>query len=447
MGRWRLYWVEVLDEEIDRIQAGTRHAWCAHFWRDDRLFVVYYDARFSMHVMTRRPGSPPLITGLSERPDLVLAWLNKTAIASVLREFGTGQRAVSHAALDELPASKPIEHLRAILVATSTLPARDEHLARLERWVAHPGRPRRSRAPALLHRYAVWHLLRRLRQRNNNKHTTQAQVVTVQRHVRAAIALLDGLGTGSRALADARQEDLDSWLTSGQACHRREAGHFVHRARRQRLTSLEFPATRWRGPGRAIDTKTRWAQARWLLHDHTVNPADRVSGLLLLLYAQTPAAISRLTLEHVKTTGHQVHLRLGREPVAQATCRPGPRPPRPAPRPRRTRRPGHLSMAVPRRPSRPPDQRLPARRTPAPTRTPPSAEPLRRTVQPSHRTPRRHARPAARHPHQSRRRLTTRLRRRLDHLRRPLQPPQANPRRGHRTSRQSTRVKGIQTLE
>ncbi len=125
----------------------------------------------------------------SERPNLVLAWLNKTAIASVLREFGTGQRALSHAGLDELPASKPIEHLRAILVATSTLPPRDEHLARLERWIARTlaehGDPEQRQ---LLHRYAVWHLLRRLRQRDNAAHATHAQVVTVQRHVRAAIA-------------------------------------------------------------------------------------------------------------------------------------------------------------------------------------------------------------------------------------------------------------------
>ena len=46
---WHLYWVEVSDDEIDRIQAGTRHAWYAHFWRDDLLLVVYEDARFSMH--------------------------------------------------------------------------------------------------------------------------------------------------------------------------------------------------------------------------------------------------------------------------------------------------------------------------------------------------------------------------------------------------------------
>lgn len=247
----------------------------------------------------------------------MLAWLNKTAIASVLREFGTGQRALSHAGLDELPPSKPAEHLRAILVATSTLPPRDEHLARLERWIAHTLAERNDpEQRQLLHRYAVWHLLRRLRQRNTTTYATHAQVVTVQRHVKAAIALLDGLATGGRALAGARQADLDAWLTSDQASHRREAGHFARWAKRHKLTSLEFPATRWHGPTGTIDTETRWAQARWLLHDHTLNPVDRVAGLLVLLYAQTPAAVSRLTLEHVKTTGHEVHLRLGREPIA-----------------------------------------------------------------------------------------------------------------------------------
>jgi hypothetical protein len=50
-------------------------------------------------------------------------------------------------------------------------------------------------------------------------------------------------------------------------------------------------------------------------HDDTVKAADRVAGLLLLLYAQTPAAISRLTLDHLDTTHHQVRLRFGREPV------------------------------------------------------------------------------------------------------------------------------------
>src|SRR5262249_24615578 len=144
----------------------------------------------------------------SERPNLVLAWLNKTATASVLREFGTGQRAISHAALDEPPVSKPAEPLRAILVATGTLPPRDEPLARLERWIEHTLAERSDPGQRqLLHRYAIWHVLRRLRRRTNTTHATHAQAVTAQRHIKAAIALLDGLAARGHTLASARQGD------------------------------------------------------------------------------------------------------------------------------------------------------------------------------------------------------------------------------------------------
>jgi hypothetical protein len=59
-----------------------------------------------------------------------------------------------------------------------------------------------------------------------------------------------------------------------------------------------------------------WAQARRLLHDDALKPGDRVAGLLVLLYAQQPAAISRLTVDHVQASDGVVRLRLGREPVA-----------------------------------------------------------------------------------------------------------------------------------
>ncbi len=64
-----------------------------------------------------------------------------------------------------------------------------------------------------------------------------------------------------------------------------------------------------------IDTETRWEQARWLLHDDMLTPEDRVAGLLVLLYAQWPAAISRLTPGHIQASDDQVRIRLGREPV------------------------------------------------------------------------------------------------------------------------------------
>jgi hypothetical protein len=72
----------------------------------------------------------------------------------------------------------------------------------------------------------------------------------------------------------------------------------VRWANKQKLTHLDYPAVKWGGPTRVIDTETRWHQARWLLHDHTVRPEDRVAGLLVLLYAQWPSAVSRRPQHH-----------------------------------------------------------------------------------------------------------------------------------------------------
>jgi hypothetical protein len=253
----------------------------------------------------------------AERPDTVLRWLDRPTGPAILRELAIGARPLSHAALDQLPDSKPLRHLRAMLVATDALPARDEQLVRLERWITQTIGGRDDPAQQqLLHRYAVWHLLRRLRDRNGGVDTTHSQLATVRQQLRAAIIVLDWLTAHGRTLQTADQGDLEAWLAGQQASHRLEAGHFVRWANAQKLTSLDFPATRWGGPTGVLDTQTRWQQARWLLHDTTLEPGDRVAGLLVLLYAQWPSAVSRLTLDHLHVGDDgAVRLRLGREPV------------------------------------------------------------------------------------------------------------------------------------
>ena len=104
-------------------------------------------------------------------------------------------------------------------------------------------------------------------------------------------------------------------MAGASTSQRGPTGHFIRWAKNQKLTSLDFPATRWAGPTRVIDVEGRWEQARQLLHDDTLQPEDRVAGLLVLLYAQQPASISRLTLDHIQISGNEVRLRLGREPV------------------------------------------------------------------------------------------------------------------------------------
>jgi hypothetical protein len=252
-----------------------------------------------------------------DRPATALNWLKHPTVTSVLSELATGHRPLTHAALDDLPPSKPLEHLRSVLVATHVLPARDEHLARIERWVTHTINERSDPDDKeLLQRYAVWHVLRRLRQRNHGTNTTYGQLDMVRQRVRAAISLLDWLRTRSLTLATCGQGDLDLWLTSNDDSPRFGAGHFVRWAISQRINrNLQFAATRWTGPARPLDQEQRWHQAKRLLHDDTLDTDDRVAGLLLLLYAQRPAAISRLTLDNIHTSDHTVTLQLGSIPV------------------------------------------------------------------------------------------------------------------------------------
>jgi len=250
-----------------------------------------------------------------ERPATVLGWLSKST-AGVLRELAAGQRPLTHAALDELPDSKPLRHLRTILVATGTLPPRDEQLTRLETWISRAVAERPGPAERrLLAQYATWHVVRRLRGRLAGQHTTYGQFLGAQRNVRAAIALLDWLAARGLTLETARQGDLDAWLGDAQASHRTDAGNFVRWARRNKLTTMDFAALKWGGPSGVIDTETRWEQARWLLYDDSLKPEDRLAGLLVLLYAQRTSVISRLTLGHLQAADRQVLIRLGRQPV------------------------------------------------------------------------------------------------------------------------------------
>ena len=122
-------------------------------------------------------------------------------------------------------------------------------------------------------------------------------------------------------LGDARQGDLDTWLSSEQVTCRHAAGHFVRWAKRQKLNTLDFAATK-----RAARTATSAARPDGNRHaacctTRASNPDDRVAGLLVPLYVQWPAAISRLTLDHVHADEQQTRLRLGREPVVPSRVR------------------------------------------------------------------------------------------------------------------------------
>jgi hypothetical protein len=224
---------------------------------------------------------------------------------------------LTHQAFDELPQGQALAHLRQTLVAVGALPWRDEEMTRLEVFLNglldSQGDAERRR---LLHRYLIWHLVRRTRGRNNGKPVTRQQSLLIRRLARGAVAFLDWLDARGLTLGSCQQADLDHWLADGQAVYREEAGRLIRWARAARLTSCYLPsAARWNGPSALLDREDRWDIARRLLHDDRLKPEDRLAGLLVLLYAQGVTAISRMTASQVQAGDGIVRLRLGRVPV------------------------------------------------------------------------------------------------------------------------------------
>jgi hypothetical protein len=51
------------------------------------------------------------------------------------------------------------------------------------------------------------------------------------------------------------------------------------------------------------------------LHDDTLQPDDRLAGLLVLLYAQGVTAISNMTIDQIQLDAHDAYVRLGPVPI------------------------------------------------------------------------------------------------------------------------------------
>jgi hypothetical protein len=102
--------------------------------------------------------------------------------------------------------------------------------------------------------------------------------------------------------------------------YRDETGHFVRWSVQHRHAhDLTYGTVRWTGPLGTIDSEKRWADARRLLHDDTLPTPDRVAGLLLILYAQKVATISRVTVDDVHISGDTVAITFGTSPVVLPT--------------------------------------------------------------------------------------------------------------------------------
>ncbi|HTZ30670.1 MAG TPA: hypothetical protein VMC83_42170 [Streptosporangiaceae bacterium] len=252
-----------------------------------------------------------------DRPDHMMDWLNNRGVGPLLEAIAACG-SVTHEGLDALPAGGTLDHLRSMMVAAGALPPRDERLAALERWIsdmvaglADQGHRR------VLHGYAVWHHLRRLRVRLDARPASLDQARNIHDHVTAAAAFLSWLEEHGLSLAACTQAGLDQWLggSRSQGLFIRSSNFIRWAVSRRHASGLTAPAARWAGPSGPLNQDRRWEDARRLLHEEEYTAADRVSGLLVLLYAQKLSGITALTSRHVRHEDDRTLLFLGSRPI------------------------------------------------------------------------------------------------------------------------------------
>lgn len=252
---------------------------------------------------------------LAAEPLTTRRWLRRAH--DLLTGLDQGRIPQDHSALDGLPHTKSVEHLRALMVGVQILPPDPAGPVRrlegsLDRLLASLDQPHRR----LVARWARWKVLPPLRQRAEQEGELRPAVANARRRIEQTVAFVTILQDQGRALIDATQHDIDQWF-AGSGVARWNARPFLAWClQHHHLPSqLELPA-QYRGrPTPPADPEDRWALAARLASDDQLDPADRVAGLLVVLYAQPLSRIATLSRNDIVAIDDRVQLRLGPDPL------------------------------------------------------------------------------------------------------------------------------------
>ena len=263
---------------------------------------------------------------------------------------------MTHAGLDEAGPDKAVNHLRSMLEHAGVLAARDEPLARFERWlsvklavVTEPA----VRGP--VEQFATWHHLRRLRRASVPGQDSAAAVRYAKQEITEAIKFLTWLhSTHHRTLATCLQQDVDEWLVSGPTT-RSKIRNLLAWAKKARLNRSVHITHQQAPPSRSLTQQQRLAWLRELLTGDSETLAYRVAGTLLLLFAQPLTRIAALRTSAIATIGNDVqHLAGARADPRTAAVRGHAHPPHRQPAQSQGRRwDRNQPVAVSRCPGRP----------------------------------------------------------------------------------------------
>lgn len=250
-----------------------------------------------------------------KRANSGLTWIQQPHVTAFLQQLAATP-VITHARLDELPASRTREYVRGLLVEHNALPRRDELSARFVVWADQALKRITSQNHRdIMRRYIRWHHQRRMNQMDE---VTQGTFLRSKQSVTVAIELLNWLTDQGTELTEVNQAHLDRWQAEGPTT-RGIASRFLDWAARTRLIdpSLKLQPHR-RGTSTRLDAAAQSELVANLSHANDLNPRDRAAAILILVFGQQVSDIVQLTWDHVTVTKELVTVTLGTVEIALA---------------------------------------------------------------------------------------------------------------------------------
>jgi hypothetical protein len=245
------------------------------------------------------PELAPLTAALAAGPVAALRWTEKPHVTELLTALARGQVRLSHDGLNTWPEQVAAKHMRHRLIGCGILPAADPQLLALEAWFSQRlAALAGDRHEPLLHQFAHWHQLPRLRAtaRARPLRSTARQYAMFQfTQAQNFLHWLDDDGTRPGALTQAR---IDTWFATRKVHERQHVRGFLLWATSNGALPrhLDIPAVQFQAGGANVLTRERrLALLRQLLTPGQQPGHAIAAACILLLYAQPLTRIHRLT--------------------------------------------------------------------------------------------------------------------------------------------------------
>ena len=201
-----------------------------------------------------------------ERPASILTWKRSPRVKALLAGLACGEIKLTHQDLDKAGTDTATNHLRSLLEHAGILAARDEPLARFERWLTQ--KLEADTEPAVrapVEQFARWHHLRRLRKASVPGQSSDAGARYAKQEITEAIKFLTWLHSAHhRTLASCQQQDVDEWLASGPTT-RLNIRNLLAWAKKTRVNKSVQITHQQPPPSRALTQQQRLAWLRELV--------------------------------------------------------------------------------------------------------------------------------------------------------------------------------------